>query len=153
MAFAFAVPGDPSSALVGMRCGQCKIVKPVSTDPEQSAFPPSCAVFRRGSCRQCNQAKSRERYNCPLNRKLESARIRYKTFGSLKVADIEELYSRERVDWTDADQLKRTYVAKANDSLPFGVDNVTLKWRQARGGVDFPVSRLGTEGNYTVHVV
>ena len=148
--FAFAVPGDPTSALVAMRCSQCKVMKPVSTERSKSAFPPSCAVFRRGSCRKCNQARSKERYqDSPLGRKLESARVRYKTFGSLKVADVEYLYFRERVDWTNEENLRRTYLAKEDDDRPFGVGNVTLRWRERRGTEEM-LAALGAIGNYVV---
>ena len=133
---AFATPGDSSTPVVGMRCGQCKILKVLSMDPATSAFPPSCAIYRRGSCRECNQIRYKDRYDQnPLHRKLESARVRYKTSGSLKVADVQDVYHQAGVDWTNAEHLRKTFLAKQDETLPFGRQNVKLKWR--RGGDPF----------------
>ena len=79
----------------------------------------------------CNRLKSIRKCADPLQRKLESARVRFGTRGGLSAADVALLYAREGLDWSDEDNLKRTYLAKERGDAPFGAANVSLsmRWR------------------------
>ena len=122
MALVFSDRGDRGSELLGLRCSMCRETKPV----EQ--FPASCAVYRRGTCRSCNAAKARMKCSDPLARKLESARVRYKRLGSVKLQEVAALYIMHGIDIRNEDDVKRTCLCKIRDAEPFSLANVTIKW-------------------------
>lgn len=122
MALVFSEAGNASSELVEMRCSFCHKTK------QMRDFPPSCIVYRRGACRACNARKARSKCEHPLSRKLESARVRYKRVGSMKVKDVAALYEQFGFDASNEEHLRHTWLAKVHDTQPFDANNVTLKW-------------------------
>ena len=128
-ALVFAEPGrpSPSSQLVAMRCSTCQVTKPM-TD-----FFKSCSVYRRGSCASCSKRRSALKPKNPLRRKLESARVRFKTSGGLRLEDVAALYEREGIDWRDDENLRRTCLVKEREELPFSTCNVAIRWRSPPG--------------------
>jgi hypothetical protein len=125
MALIFSEPGNPASELLELRCSCCRETKPMKH------FPASCAVYRRGACRSCNALKARNKCSDPLSRKLESARVRYRRLGSVKVDDIATLYARFGFDSSNEEHLRHTWVSKLNDEKPVTAENLTLKWRHS----------------------
>lgn len=123
MALVFSEPGNPRSELLEMRCNSCKATKPMHN------FPTSCAIYRRGTCRSCNVVKARDRCAGPLARKLESARVRYRRLGGIKVQDVAALYEIEGIDASNEEILKHTCICKVDNAAPFSVDNMRIKWR------------------------
>jgi hypothetical protein len=101
-----------------MRCGKCREVKAIDAKPPDG-FPPSCATWRRGSCRSCRAKAAKAK---PLvAKKLESARQR---FGSVKSVTLHDVYRLIRDAGLDtSDDLKRYCLAKRDAALPFTVDN------------------------------
>jgi hypothetical protein len=86
MALVFSDPSEPDAVMepsvTHMRCSSCKLLKPCCACEqgqynykEPSAFPKSCARWRRGVCKQCRASKAK---SVPLmKRKLDSARRCY----------------------------------------------------------------------------
>jgi hypothetical protein len=132
-ALVFSEPGNPASELLEMRCSRCRQTKPVSQ------FPASCAVYRRGTCRDCNALSAREKRSQPVARKLESARVRYRHLGGVTVRDVAALYEQFGLDVDNDDHVRHTCVSKVNEEEPLGIGNVTLKWRVCRE----PLARHG----------
>ena len=120
--FVFSEPGNHRSELLEMKCSSCREVKSLKH------FPASCAVYRRGTCRCCNATKARDKCSNPLARKLESARVRYKRIGSVKLEDVALLYSQRGIDVRNVEEVKQTCICKIRDSEPFYVQNLTIKW-------------------------
>ena len=110
MALVFSEPGNQRSELVEMRCCVCKATKPMRM------FPASCAVYRRGSCRQCNAVKARNRCSDPLARKLESARVRYRRLGSVTLEAVAALYASYGIDVNNEGDVKHTCLCKIRGS-------------------------------------
>jgi hypothetical protein len=74
---------------------------------------------------------------------LESARIRYKTSGGLRIDDVAVLYEREGIDWRDDENMRRTCLVKERDDLPFSSCNVAIRWRS------LPATyQMGAAGGY-----
>ena len=100
MSLVFADPSEPDApmepSITQMRCCSCKETKPCcACAPHEcrhhakSAFPASCARWRRGACKQCRVSKAR---SAPLlKRKLESARHRYGSVKAVSLAHVEHL--------------------------------------------------------------
>lgn len=133
MALVFSNPSEPDAAMepsvTHLRCCACKEVKPCCACPrgecshnEPSSFPPSCAKWRRGACKQCRMAKARE---IPLlKRKLDSARRRYGAGNQVTLAYVERLLtSRCPQPWSD-EELSRWRLVKKDENKPFTPDNV-----------------------------
>lgn len=121
MALVFA---DESKAeLISMRCSSCRTVKPMD------GFPPSCAIYRRGCCRECSAVKTAERTRDLISRKLQSARVRYRGLGGLRAKHVLDLYLKEGLDPSNEDHLRRTCLVKLSEAAPFGCDNAKLRWR------------------------
>ena len=87
------------------------------------SFPPSCARWRRGVCKQCRASKARI---APLlKRKLESARHRYGSVKSVTLADVERaLRSCSGTDTLVDEDLAKWRIVKKNVELPFGTSNM-----------------------------
>jgi hypothetical protein len=92
-------------------------------------FPASCAIYRRGTCRSCNTMKARIKCSDALVRKLESARVRYKRLGTVKLDDVVALYRLNGIDIGNAEDVKRTCLCKIREAEPFSIENVTIKLR------------------------
>jgi hypothetical protein len=115
---AFVFDGNTTGGLRSMRCGKCREVKAIDARPPDG-FPPSCATWRRGSCRSCRAAAAKAK---PLiSKKLESARQRYGSVKTVKLHDVERLIRDAGLDASD--DLKRYYLTKRDAALPFTVDN------------------------------
>ena len=119
---------EPS--ITHLRCSLCKELKPCcACEPgacrhnEASSFPPSCARWRRGVCKQCRASKAR---SAPLlKRKLESARHRYGSVKSVTLADVERaLRSCSGTDTLVDEDLAKWRIVKKNVELPFGTSNM-----------------------------
>ena len=141
MALVYADPSQPDAmlepSLVSMRCSWCKHLKPccackpgMCKHAETSAFPPSCARWRRGVCKDCRSSRAR---SAPvIKRKLESARHRY---GSVKSVTLDYVERLLRV-CSNADKLTDEEVAakwrlvKKDASQPFSRDNMTWVKRE-----------------------
>jgi hypothetical protein len=122
----FREPGNHHSELLEMRCSLCREIKSVKH------FPASCAVYRRGTCRCCNTTKARNKCSNPLARKLESARVRYKRIGSVKIEDVALLYSQKGINFRNEEEVKQTVICKIRDSEPFHLENLTIKFHTSR---------------------
>ena len=126
MTVVWAVPGDPSSGLVGLKCSTCRLQKPLC------AFPKSCAQWARGTCTNCNKHRARLRCIDPLAKKLESARVRFRRLNGVTLSDVYDLYRSEGLAVCDSVRgrpFDRTFLAKADASKPFSVENMTIRRR------------------------
>ena len=131
---AFVVDGGTTTGgLLCMRCSTCREVKGVD------CFPPSCATWRRGSCRSCRRQAAKD---MPLAaKKLESARHRFGSVKSVTLNDVERLIEDAGLDTSN--DLKRYCLSKRDAALPFTADNAM--WVTAR--------RLTQTGRTTVNGV
>jgi hypothetical protein len=133
MAFVFGDPSAPGAimepSITQMRCSWCKELKPCCACTqgecrhlEASAFPPSCAQWRRGACKQCRAAKARK---LPLlKRKLESARHRYGSVKPVSLAHVEHLlHSCCGTDTLSDTELSEWRIVKRDARQPFSAEN------------------------------
>ena len=111
-----------------MRCSTCREVKAIYAEAPDG-FPPSCAMWRRGSCRSCRARAAKAR---PIAaKKLESARHRFGSVKSVSLRDVEQLMRDAGLD--SIDDLKGYCLAKRDAALPFTADNAMwVTARQAR---------------------
>ena len=141
MSLVFADPSEPDApmepSITQMRCCSCKETKPCcACAPHEcrhhakSAFPASCARWRRGACKQCRVSKAR---SAPLlKRKLESARHRYGSVKAVSLAHVEHLlHSCCGTDKMSDAELSEWRIVKKDADQPFSAENVT--WVKRRG--------------------
>ena len=134
MSLVFSDPSAPDAAMepsvTQMRCSRCRETKPCCAcelgrchHAVKSAFPPSCARWRRGACKQCRATKAR---SAPLlRRKLESARHRYGSVKSMTVADIERLLQACCATQPSEAELLLWRLVKKDAEQPFSASNAT----------------------------
>ena len=138
MALVFSDPTLPNAAMepsvTQMRCSKCKEVKPCCAcssgscgHAAPSAFPPSCARWRRGTCKDCRQTLARAAP--PIKRKFESARKRYGSVKSVTLGLVERLLREQGVDASDASELSQWRLVLVDPDKPFASDNVSWKRR------------------------
>ena len=145
MAFVFGDPSAPDAvmepSITQMRCSWCKELKPCCAcaqgecrHSEASEFPPSCAKWRRGACKQCRAAKAR---SAPLlKRKLESARHRYGSVKSVTHAHVEQLLRACcGADVVSDAELANWRIVKKEADQPFAAGNVTWVKREGKARV------------------
>ena len=103
--------------LQSMRCSACRQVKPVHADAPDG-FPPSCAKWRRGTCRACRAAAARGK--SAAAKKLENARHRFGSVRSVTVKDIENLLEDAGLCKED---MGRYRLDKRDSARPFATGN------------------------------
>jgi hypothetical protein len=104
-----------------LRCSACRITKDVS------AFPPSCAKWCRGECRECRRSAWKRR---PVTaKKLEAARNRFGSDKPVTPLAVARLLEEAGLAAMGAD-LREWTLAKRDNAQPFTAEN--MMWITAR---------------------